>query len=102
MSDLFLNGNFEVEIGGSGNLKTVSREERVRQSVVVHVTDAMYGEIGEASNVKKKLRLAVAKALRTHSLTEKTENVNIRRSGAGKYEVSINYGMNSMSFKVDV
>jgi hypothetical protein len=102
MSDLFLNENFEIEIGSSGDLKTVSREERVRQSVVVHVTDAMYGEIGEASNVKKKLHLAVARALKTHSLIEKTENVDIRKSGAGKYDVSINYGMNSMSFKVDV
>jgi hypothetical protein len=102
MSDLFLNKNFEIEIGSSGDLKTVSREERVRQSIVVHVTNSMYDEIGEASNVKKKLHLAVKRALKTHSLIERTESVDVSRSGAGKYNVSISYGMNSMDFKVDV
>lgn len=102
MSDLFLNENFEVEIGSSGDLRTVANEERVKQSVVVHVTDAMYGEIGEAINIERKLRLAVSKALETHSLAEQTDNVNIQKTGAGTYKVMIDYQMNSISFKVDV
>ena len=100
MSDLYLNKNFEVELNGEGDLKTVSGIERVKQSVAVHVTDAMHDRVGEVQNTEQFLRLAVKRALRTHSLIEDVQNVEIQDTGGGKYTVMIDFGLSSFSFEV--
>lgn len=102
MSDLFLNGDFEVEIGDRGDFKTVANDKRVEQSVAVHVTDAMYDGVGEVHNVRAYLRYSIKKALRTHDLLEETYNVNIsKRGGEAVYEVEIYYKTSSFSFQVE-
>lgn len=102
MSDLFLNGNFEVEIGGNGDLRKVSDLDRVKQSIVVHVTAAMYEKIGEALDVEKHLRLAVTRALRSHSLLSETRNVSVSKIRNGSaYQVDVNFEVESFSFEVE-
>ena len=100
MSDLHLNKNFEVEINSSGDLKTVSGNERVKQSVAMHVTDAMYDGIGEVENQRQFLRLSVNRALRTHSLLEEVSELTIEKTDSGQYFVDVSFGTSSFSFEV--
>jgi glutamate-1-semialdehyde aminotransferase len=101
MSDLFLNEDFEIEIGDGGQLKTVSGVERVKQSIAVHIMEEVSGSIGEVRNQKRFLRMSVRRVLKNHSLIDEINDLTISTEGAGGvYKVKIDFGVSSLSFEV--
>lgn len=103
MSDLFLNDDFEVELDDRGDLKTVSGEERVVQSVAVHIANATWTSVGEVHYIEEHLTNSIKNVLETHSLLEDVKFINVEKDEEqeGRYEITVSLESQSLTFGVN-
>lgn len=104
MSDLFLNGNYEVEVGGDGDIKRADGIDYAKQAVAVHVVDELNDHVGDVSEPDVFITSRIESRLSTASLPFEVESLQIETVSDEKqsYNVTISTPDGEFGFGVDV
>jgi len=96
MQDLKLNSNFSVHLDDRNDLATVSGREAFEQSIVMMLTDFMYGTVlglSSRENIKERINLEVTRVAREHDLLDSIEyiSINEKLGESDTFEVRVSY-----------
>lgn len=106
MTDLALDGEFDVFLDDRNDVATVSGRSEFEQTVAVKLTSYMYNITGDTDfpTLKEKIRLQVSRVARSHDTLDSIENVVVERhpEKASTVVVDLRYSSGNFDFNLNL
>lgn len=97
MSDLKLDGDFDIFLDDRNDISVTDGQDEFQQSVAIKLTDYLYRTSGETdfSVLKEKIRLQVSRVARTHDMIDDIDRIVVERHFEKPSTISVEIIYNS-------
>lgn len=106
MTDLALDGDFDVFLDDRNDVSTVEGRDEFEQTVAIKLTSFMYNIAGDTDfqTLKEKIRLQVSRVARSHDMLDSIEDIEVSRhpDKASTVVVLLRYSSGNFDFNLNI